>query len=68
MLYLTDCGVRPLAREGRIVNGERADFGEWPWQALVKESTWLGIFTKNKCGGVLLNENYVLTAAHCQPS
>nr|XP_045618584.1 serine protease filzig-like [Procambarus clarkii] len=61
------CGVRPLAREARIVNGERSDFAEWPWQALVKESTWLGIFTKNKCGGVLLNKRYVLTAAHCQP-
>ncbi|XP_066947274.1 uncharacterized protein [Macrobrachium rosenbergii] len=65
--FKTTCGVRPLAREGRIVNGERSDFAEWPWQALIKESTWLGIFTKNKCGGVLLNKKYVLTAAHCQP-
>ncbi|KAK8383846.1 hypothetical protein O3P69_015941 [Scylla paramamosain] len=65
--YRTTCGVRPLAREGRIVNGELSEYAEWPWQALVKESTWLGIFTKNKCGGVLLNRRYVLTAAHCQP-
>ena len=63
----SDCGVRPLMRRGRIVNGEQAAFGAWPWQVMVKETTWLGLFTKNKCGGVLLNDRYVLTAAHCQP-
>jgi len=61
------CGVRPLAREGRIVGGRRADYGKWPWQVLVRESTWFGIFSKNKCGGVLISDRHVLTAAHCQP-
>ena len=51
----------------RIVGGEPAYFGAWPWQVMVKEATFLGLFTKNKCGGVLLNSKYVLTAAHCQP-
>lgn len=36
--------------------------GEFPWQVLVRESTWLGLFTKNKCGGVLISNSYVLTA------
>ena len=63
---LTDCGVRPM-RDGRIVGGDKTKFGDWPWQVLVKESTWLGLFTKNKCGGVLVSDRHVLTAAHCQP-
>lgn len=49
------------------MGGDRTTFGDWPWQVLVKESTWLGLFTKNKCGGVLISDQHVLTAAHCQP-
>nr|CAI5843291.1 unnamed protein product [Callosobruchus analis] len=66
--YRTQCGIRPLVdRNGRIVGGKGAAFGEFPWQVLVRESTWLGLFTKNKCGGVLISHRYVMTAAHCQP-
>lgn len=54
-------------KTGRIVGGKGATFGEWPWQVLVREATWLGLFTKNKCGGVLITDKYVITAAHCQP-
>ncbi|XP_014614554.1 PREDICTED: mucin-5AC isoform X1 [Polistes canadensis] len=65
--FRTQCGVRPLIKSGRIVGGKGAQFGEWPWQVLVREATWLGLFTKNKCGGVLITDKYVITAAHCQP-
>ncbi|XP_071555517.1 uncharacterized protein Flz [Temnothorax nylanderi] len=66
--FRTQCGVRPLvSRSGKIVGGKGAQFGEWPWQVLVREATWLGLFTKNKCGGVLITDKYVMTAAHCQP-
>lgn len=67
-IALTGCGLRPLvSRAGKIVGGKGAQFGEWPWQVLVREATWLGLFTKNKCGGVLITDKYVITAAHCQP-
>ena len=66
-ICVVDCGVRPLRGSGRIVGGTKTKFGDWPWQVLVKESTWLGLFTKNKCGGVLISDRHVLTAAHCQP-
>lgn len=66
--YRDVCGIRPLIRSGRIVGGKGATFGEFPWQVLVRESTWLGLFTKNKCGGVLISDKYVMTAAHCQPA
>ncbi|XP_026820598.1 serine protease lint [Rhopalosiphum maidis] len=66
--YRKTCGVRPLVRKGgRIVGGTGSTFGEWPWQVLVREATWLGLFTKNKCGGVLITQRHVITAAHCQP-
>ncbi|XP_050527110.1 serine protease filzig-like [Daktulosphaira vitifoliae] len=66
--YRKTCGIRPLVKKnGRIVGGTGSSFGEWPWQVLVKESTWLGLFTKNKCGGVLITQKYVISAAHCQP-
>ncbi|XP_065206196.1 serine protease filzig-like [Planococcus citri] len=66
--FRRECGIRPLARKnGRIVGGKGSTFGEWPWQVLVRETTWLGLFKKNKCGGVLITNRHVITAAHCQP-
>ena len=48
----------------RIVNGTKASLGAWPWAVA------LGLLDGNYgfrafCGGTLISENYVLTAAHC---
>ncbi|KAM4604807.1 vitamin K-dependent protein C [Polymixia lowei] len=43
-----------------MVGGEVGKKGESPWQALL-----LNYRGKFHCGGVLIDENWVLTAAHC---
>lgn len=42
-----------------IVNGQRAVRGAWPWQVMLKVD---GSFY---CGGSLINNRWILTAAHC---
>ncbi|KAG7282479.1 hypothetical protein CRUP_000475 [Coryphaenoides rupestris] len=44
----------------RIVNGEEAVPHSWPWQVSLQDQTGFHF-----CGGSLINENWVVTAAHC---
>merc|ERR1711970_1633330 len=44
----------------RIVNGEVAVPHSWPWQVSLQDYTGFHF-----CGGSLINENWVVTAAHC---
>ncbi len=49
----------------RIVGGETAPEGAWPWQValkLLQSNTGKGRFF---CGGSLITEQWILTAAHC---
>ncbi|XP_029466499.1 chymotrypsin B-like [Rhinatrema bivittatum] len=58
------CGVPAIepvvTGYARIVNGEEAVPGSWPWQASLQNSLG-GHF----CGGSLINKQWVVTAAHC---
>ncbi|XP_053197892.1 tryptase [Scomber japonicus] len=51
-----DCGMAPL--NTKIVGGENATVGSWPWQVSMHISHHI-------CGGTLISDQWVLTAAHC---
>ncbi|XP_047553691.1 chymotrypsinogen B-like [Lutra lutra] len=59
------CGVPAIHPElsglSRIVNGEDAVPSSWPWQVSLQTGSALHF-----CGGSLISQDWVLTAAHCR--
>uniref|UniRef100_A0A3B1JQQ8 Chymotrypsin-like protease CTRL-1 n=1 Tax=Astyanax mexicanus TaxID=7994 RepID=A0A3B1JQQ8_ASTMX len=51
------CGFAPL--NTRIVGGANAQAGNWPWQVSMHHQD------QHICGGTLIHQEWVLTAAHC---
>lgn len=52
------CGKPRVKFTSRIIGGDDAQFGEFPWQVLIK-------IGGRQCGGTLVNRQHVVTAAHC---
>ncbi|XP_078494720.1 chymotrypsinogen A-like [Ciona intestinalis] len=50
--------------KGRIIGGSTALEGQWPWMSYIYERA-NGIKDGGICGGTLVNERWVVTAAHC---
>ncbi|XP_032895122.1 prothrombin [Amblyraja radiata] len=73
----SECGLRPLferinkedlqerslleSMKSRIVNGENAEEGSAPWQVMLFQKSPQQLL----CGGSLLSDQWVITAAHC---
>ncbi|XP_065085149.1 spaetzle-processing enzyme-like isoform X2 [Ochlerotatus camptorhynchus] len=58
------CGQRQISHMGFILGGKSAREADWPWHA--------AIFTRQRsgqeayiCGGTVISDNFILTAAHC---
>jgi len=54
-----------LPRQGRIINGTKAEYIRWPWQVSLR--VWNGFNRSyiHKCGAALLSRTWVITAGHC---
>jgi secreted trypsin-like serine protease len=53
------CGMRLSDFPNKIVGGYKAKVGDWGWQVGMNYNS------RHLCGGALLNDRWVVTAAHC---
>jgi len=57
----SDCGIAGSSKLQHIVGGQEATPGQWPWQVSLASRPG----ERHFCGGVIINANWIMTAAHC---
>ncbi|XP_053683030.1 transmembrane protease serine 9-like [Sabethes cyaneus] len=57
------CGIPQIAGNELILNGLETSPGDWPWHVAIYHRK--GRSMEFACGGSIINEQFVLTAAHC---
>ncbi|KAG8183422.1 hypothetical protein JTE90_023180 [Oedothorax gibbosus] len=62
-ICVEDCGRAQLEPTHHVSNGIDTNPGDWPWTVAIAET--VGNSTKVVCGGALISNGTVLTAAHC---
>ncbi|CAG2166451.1 unnamed protein product, partial [Oppiella nova] len=59
------CGVPQLMPQTKVVGGKNSAFGAWPWQVSVRRTSFFGFSSTHRCGGAILNNQWIATAGHC---
>ncbi|KAL0266284.1 UNVERIFIED_CONTAM: hypothetical protein PYX00_008876 [Menopon gallinae] len=57
------CGMPVVQPKPLITNGQTTSRGQWPWHAALYKNT--GPNLNYSCGGTLVTDQHVVTAAHC---
>ncbi|XP_058459518.1 transmembrane protease serine 9-like [Malaya genurostris] len=57
------CGIPQIGGNELIVHGQDTAPGDWPWHVALYHRK--GRSNDYACGGTIINEQFVLTAAHC---
>ncbi|XP_054266953.1 phenoloxidase-activating factor 3-like [Macrosteles quadrilineatus] len=62
LLHNRHCG---FSESSRIIGGEDAEMGQYPWMALLAYVNVKKGETVYYCGGAVISRRYIITAAHC---